>query len=181
MRHLEEILRDAMHGEPFLHDGCWCVSVDAALAGTTMALEEQRAEIAAQDADKLMQEFYLSDSFDPYAKRRADVVTAAIKFALRSENSTPTDTNTAKSTQVSDRAFIRDNFIVYGRKGIDDVAIKSVELFRLERMNDNEFWLRLYRPGEKDVVFHVHGVDVVVLHEFDVEDGVEMDIPVEER
>ena len=34
-------------------------------------------------ADRLMQEFYLSDSYDPNAARPADTVKAAIGFALR--------------------------------------------------------------------------------------------------
>lgn len=44
--------------------------------------------------------------------------------------------------------------IDYTEEGhLDDIAIGDVELFRMERMNDGSFWIRLYRKGKKDVVF----------------------------
>ena len=37
---------------------------------------------------------------------------------------------------------------------LDDIAIGSVDLFRMERMSDGGFWIRLYRSnGKKDIVF----------------------------
>lgn len=40
MEHLEDILREAMIGDPVLHNGQWCVTKDAALAGMTLTREK---------------------------------------------------------------------------------------------------------------------------------------------
>lgn len=36
---------------------------------------------------------------------------------------------------------------------LDDVVIKNVETFRMERMSAGRFWIRLYRKDGKDIVF----------------------------
>jgi hypothetical protein len=35
---------------------------------------------------------------------------------------------------------------------LDDVAVSDVELFRLEYMDDNSVWIRLYRHDKPDIV-----------------------------
>lgn len=41
------------------------------------------------------------------------------------------------------------------RHKLDDVVIPNVKLFRMERMDKNVWWMRLYMPDGKDFVFHV--------------------------
>lgn len=36
---------------------------------------------------------------------------------------------------------------------LDDVAIENVLMFRLEYMDDNRIWIRLYRDNKPDLVF----------------------------
>jgi hypothetical protein len=45
--------------------------------------------------------------------------------------------------------------IDYNQRGdLDDIAVGSVDLFRMERMSDGGFWIKLYRSnGKKDIVF----------------------------
>jgi hypothetical protein len=69
------------------------------------------------------------------------------------------------------------NRIDYINKGVDDVAIDGVTLFRMEWMDNSNVWIRLYRKDGKDVVFrlgagkcHIKGK-----HEFDFEN--KMDTP----
>ena len=38
---------------------------------------------------------------------------------------------------------------------LDDVAVSDVSLFRLEYMDDNRIWIRLYRKGTPDLVIHL--------------------------
>ena len=38
---------------------------------------------------------------------------------------------------------------------LDDVAIENVRMFRLEYMDDNRIWIRLYRDNKSDLVFHL--------------------------
>jgi hypothetical protein len=38
---------------------------------------------------------------------------------------------------------------------LDDVAIENVLMFRLEYMDDNRIWIRLYRDNKPDLVFHL--------------------------
>lgn len=39
--------------------------------------------------------------------------------------------------------------IDYNQLGVDDVVINDVELFRLERMTDNVFWICCYKKGHE--------------------------------
>ena len=52
---------------------------------------------------------------------------------------------------------------------LDDVAIFNVDLFRLERMNNGCFWMRLYKKtGEIDHVFWFNAKGkLTVTHEED--------------
>jgi hypothetical protein len=38
---------------------------------------------------------------------------------------------------------------------LDDVAIENVWMFRLEYMDDNRIWIRLYRDNKPDLVFYL--------------------------
>ena len=38
---------------------------------------------------------------------------------------------------------------------LDDVAIENVRMFRLEYMDDNRIWIRLYRDNKSDLVFYL--------------------------
>jgi hypothetical protein len=38
---------------------------------------------------------------------------------------------------------------------LDDVAVSNVSLFRLEYMDVNKIWIRLYRKGAPDLVIHL--------------------------
>ena len=38
---------------------------------------------------------------------------------------------------------------------LDDVAIENVRMFRLEYMEDNRIWIRLYRDNKPDLVFNL--------------------------
>jgi hypothetical protein len=51
---------------------------------------------------------------------------------------------------------------------LDDIHIKDVTDFRMERMSDNSFWLRLYRDGKEDVIFWLNSEKPIKgTHEFD--------------
>lgn len=43
--------------------------------------------------------------------------------------------------------------IGYAEGDLDDVSVGDVELFRMERMDNGSFWIRLHRAGGKDIVF----------------------------
>jgi hypothetical protein len=45
---------------------------------------------------------------------------------------------------------------------VDDVVIGPVKLFRLERMAEGVWWLRLYMPDGNDFIFWLHGNGPVV-------------------
>ena len=59
--------------------------------------------------------------------------------------------------------------IDYGKNGnLDDVAVSDVELFRLEYMDDNHIWIRLYRKKKRDIVFTLTAKGKISgFHEFD--------------
>lgn len=38
---------------------------------------------------------------------------------------------------------------------LDDVVIENVRTFRLEYMDKNRIWIRLYRDNKPDLVFHL--------------------------
>lgn len=38
---------------------------------------------------------------------------------------------------------------------LDDVVIENVRMFRLEYMDENRIWIRLYRYDKTDLVFHL--------------------------
>lgn len=38
---------------------------------------------------------------------------------------------------------------------LDDVVIANVRMFRLEYMDENRIWIRLYRDNKADLVFHL--------------------------
>jgi hypothetical protein len=41
------------------------------------------------------------------------------------------------------------------RGKLDDIAIGPVDLFRMERMDKNVWWMRLYMPDGEDYVFRI--------------------------
>jgi len=42
---------------------------------------------------------------------------------------------------------------------LDDIAIEDVELFRMERMTEQTFWIKIYKnTGNIDHVFHLEAV-----------------------
>jgi hypothetical protein len=45
---------------------------------------------------------------------------------------------------------------------VDDVVIGPVKLFRLERMAEDTWWLRLYMPDGNDFIFWLQGKGPVV-------------------
>ena len=49
--------------------------------------------------------------------------------------------------------------------GLDDVAISDVTLFRLERMSDDAFWIRLECADGRAVVIWLTGKDIRGKHE----------------
>lgn len=50
----------------------------------------------------------------------------------------------------------KDIEIFHNDMGVDDVFIKNVKMFRLERMGDMSFWIRCYMEnGKHDVVFRL--------------------------
>ncbi len=53
--------------------------------------------------------------------------------------------------------------------GTDDVAIRRVKLFRMERMGDQSFWIRCYLDGRPDAVFRLGIEDgkLIARHEED--------------
>lgn len=59
--------------------------------------------------------------------------------------------------------------IDYDKDGdLDDIVIENVSMFRMERMNDNCFWIRCYRKGEPDIVFNLGSERKIIgSHEFD--------------
>lgn len=45
---------------------------------------------------------------------------------------------------------------------LDDVVVTEVEMFRLERMDSDRWWMRLYMADGEDLVFHVELVKGVI-------------------
>jgi hypothetical protein len=41
--------------------------------------------------------------------------------------------------------------------GLDDVVVKDVEMFRMERMSETSAWLCCYLPDGQRITFWVHG------------------------
>ncbi len=76
----------------------------------------------------------------------------------------------------------QDVRIVLNEEGVDDVFIDNIERFRMERLSDDTFWIRLYMSRGDDVIFHLKarsyrdhdrqctGTDVVASVEFDGEE-----------
>lgn len=59
--------------------------------------------------------------------------------------------------------------IDYDDKGdLDDIVINNVSMFRMERMDDGNFWLRCYCDGKPDVIFSLNSKRKITgRHEFD--------------
>jgi hypothetical protein len=49
-----------------------------------------------------------------------------------------------------------DRIDVDGKGHLDDVAIKDVDMFRLEYMSRKGIWIRLYRNGKTDIVIRLN-------------------------
>jgi hypothetical protein len=44
----------------------------------------------------------------------------------------------------------------YDERGdLDDIVVTDVSMFRMERMDSGQFWIRCYRNGKPDVVFNL--------------------------
>lgn len=46
--------------------------------------------------------------------------------------------------------------------GVDDVVIENVTTFRMERMDDGVFWIKCYRDGKSDIVFHLNSTAKII-------------------
>ncbi len=59
--------------------------------------------------------------------------------------------------------------IDYEDGDLDDIVLKDVTMFRMERMDDGHFWIRCYRDNEPDVVFNLtaEGNKITGRHEYD--------------
>lgn len=58
--------------------------------------------------------------------------------------------------------------IDYEGGDLDDIVLNDVSMFRMERMDDGLFWIRCYREGKPDVVFHLSAPGKIAgTHEFD--------------
>jgi hypothetical protein len=58
-----------------------------------------------------------------------------------------------------------DRIDLDGKGHLDDVAIKDVDMFRLEYMSRKGIWIRLYRHGKTDIVIHLNsnsGISAIV-------------------
>lgn len=47
--------------------------------------------------------------------------------------------------------------------GVDDVVLSGEMVFRLERMDDTVYWMRLYRKGKPDIVFSIYSDTQVLI------------------
>lgn len=45
---------------------------------------------------------------------------------------------------------------------LDDIAVSTVSMFRMEWMNDGCVWIRLYREGKNDLVFWLNSDTKIV-------------------
>lgn len=44
----------------------------------------------------------------------------------------------------------------YDKRGdLDDIVVTDVSMFRMERMDSGQFWIRCYCNGKPDVVFNL--------------------------
>lgn len=87
-------IKAILHGVADVEGGVWSFDHDMLVKASKRIAaltprHEAPAEGAGEDADRLMQEFYLSRDYDPKAARPADTVKAAIAFALRARSSAP--------------------------------------------------------------------------------------------
>ena len=59
--------------------------------------------------------------------------------------------------------------IDYDQNGdLDDIVVNNVSMFRMERMNDGNFWIRCYRKNQADVVFSLNSESKIIgSHYFD--------------
>ena len=57
--------------------------------------------------------------------------------------------NIIKTKKISDR-------FDYNDLGLDDVVVNDVEMFRLERMDDDTFWARCYKNNGKIIDFNFY-------------------------
>lgn len=59
--------------------------------------------------------------------------------------------------------------IDYDERGnLDDIVVSDVSMFRMERMAAGNFWIRCYREGKPDVVFHLNSARKITgSHYFD--------------
>jgi hypothetical protein len=58
--------------------------------------------------------------------------------------------------------------IDYEDGDLDDIVLKDVSMFRMERMSDCQFWIRCYRDGKPDVVFNLSAPGKITgRHEYD--------------
>ncbi|MES2783006.1 MAG: hypothetical protein V4657_09435 [Pseudomonadota bacterium] len=87
-----------------------CAMAKAAIDAVVMPTSSGHSELA----DRLLQEFFLSKYFDPKAERPADVVKAAIAFALRQTSAARSVGDEMVSNAV--RAYIGA-----GKQGVTDV------------------------------------------------------------
>jgi hypothetical protein len=57
--------------------------------------------------------------------------------------------------------------IDYTERGLDDVAVGPVSLFRMEWMGDGEVWILLYRDGAPSIRFALSAASKITgFHEF---------------
>ena len=50
----------------------------------------------------------------------------------------------------------RRDRIAMDDRGVDDVVIHDVDVFRLERMGDTSFWLKCYKSNGEEIVFWIN-------------------------
>jgi hypothetical protein len=57
--------------------------------------------------------------------------------------------------------------IDYTERGLDDVAVGPVSLFRMEWMGDGKVWILLYRDGKPSIRFSLSAASKIAgFHEF---------------
>ncbi len=44
----------------------------------------------------------------------------------------------------------------YDDLGLDDIVVKDVEMFRMERMDDDYVWLACYLKNGQEIIFDLH-------------------------